>query len=175
MGWLYNFTGILEVADKLVKGNFQDIKLMIVGDGDIYTSLENLIVNTKTDKIILTGKRPYCEIPELLSMADVCILPAYNNDVMNDIVPIKIYEYLASGKPVICSKLKGILTEFGYDSGILYSTSVNELFDFVLKLKNDTKLRANLSLKSILTVKSQEWDNITVQFENILTKFIYNI
>lgn len=172
MGWLYSFSGIIEVAEKLVKENYPGIKLMIVGDGDIYPTLVKIISDSSSDKVILTGKRPYDEIPDLLSIADVCILPAYANDIMSDIIPIKIYEYLASGKPIICSKLKGILTEFGCDSGILYSTSINELFDFVIKLKNDANFRESLSQKSLSTIKSQDWNSIVQSFETLLFQYV---
>ena len=49
----------------------------------------------------------------------ICLLPAHKNEIMMNIVPIKIYEYMAMGKPVIATKLPGLVKEFGEDSGIL--------------------------------------------------------
>ena len=37
---------------------------------------------------------------------------------MQDIVPIKLYEYLAMAKPVIATRLPGIVMEFGEGNGI---------------------------------------------------------
>ena len=42
---------------------------------------------------------------------------------MQDIVPIKMYEYMAIGKPVICTKLPGVMWEFGEGNGVLYADS----------------------------------------------------
>ena len=53
-------------------------------------------------------------------MANICLLPAYNNEVMRNIVPIKIYEYLEMGKPVIAIKLPGITKEFGKNNEVVY-------------------------------------------------------
>ena len=39
---------------------------------------------------------------------------------MQDIVPIKLYEYLAMAKPVIATRLPGIVMEFGEGNGIHY-------------------------------------------------------
>lgn len=168
MGWLYSFSGILELAEKIVKENHPGIKMMVVGEGDIYPSLIDLVNKSKTDKIILTGKRPYSEIPGLLSIADTCVLPSHNNEIMKDIVPIKIYEYLASGKPVICSKLEGIFAEFGSGSGILYSNTINDLYELIIKLKNDERLREALSQKALMTVKNQDWEKIIQSFETFI-------
>lgn len=169
MGWLYNFSGLMEVSKELLNNDYGNIKLFIVGDGDLYEPLLKLSKEYENnDKIILVGRRPYKEIPFLLQIADVCILPAYNNDVMKDIVPIKMYEYMASGKPVICTKLDGLVSEFGHDSGIIYINSPKELLKNVIKLKEDKYLLQKLGNKAKKFVDSNEWENITKKFENIL-------
>lgn len=35
-------------------------------------------------------------------------------------MPIKMYEYMAAGKPVIAESLPGIMKEFGSDNGVIY-------------------------------------------------------
>ena len=67
----------------------------------------------------------------IVAASDICILPAYpDEEIMQDIVPIKIYEYMAMSKPVITTKLPGIMMEFGEDNGISY---VDKPEDVVLK------------------------------------------
>lgn len=59
-----------------------------------------------SDKLILTGKQPFERVPEFLASADFCLLPAYiDEEIMQDIVPIKLYEYLAMKKVVIATEL----------------------------------------------------------------------
>ena len=60
----------------------------------------------------------YSDVPHYIAAADICLLPALLNKTMRDIVPIKLYEYLACGKPVIATRLPGIWTEFGSKNGI---------------------------------------------------------
>ncbi|MCK4733720.1 MAG: glycosyltransferase, partial [Methanophagales archaeon] len=45
---------------------------------------------------------------------------AIDDEKTRDIVPIKFYEYMAMGKPVITTKLPGVMTEFGEDHGVIY-------------------------------------------------------
>lgn len=54
------------------------------------------------------GRRPFSAIPAYLQHADVCIMPHVANDFTASMNPLKLYEYLASGKPVVASKIKGL-------------------------------------------------------------------
>ncbi|NQS89379.1 glycosyltransferase, partial [Patescibacteria group bacterium] len=98
MGWLYDFSGLKEVALNLAKIKKKEfsLKLLIVGDGDLFAGLERIQRKYNLqDTIILTGWQPYDKIPEFLKASDLCLLPAYDNEVMHNIVPIKMYEYMA--------------------------------------------------------------------------------
>jgi glycosyltransferase involved in cell wall biosynthesis len=164
MGWIYHFAGVKEVAEEMGKGNHENIKLMVVGDGDAYSDLEE--IREKYDlheKLILTGKQPYNRIPEFIAAADVCILPAYPDEIiMQDIVPIKVYEYMAMGKPVLTTELPGIKTEFGNDNGILY---VKKPEDVIVKAFDiDVK---EIGKKSLNFVGNNDWNIITNRFENL--------
>jgi glycosyltransferase involved in cell wall biosynthesis len=48
---------------------------------------------------------------------------------MRDIVLIKLYEYMAMGKPVITTKLPGVMQEFGEDHGVVYVDKMEVLED----------------------------------------------
>lgn len=165
MGWIYHFAGVKEVAEELGKGNHENIKLMVVGDGDAYSDLEE--IREKYDlheKLILTGKQPYNTIPEFIAAAAVCILPAYSDEIiMQDIVPIKVYEYMAMGKPVLTTELPGIKTEFGNDNGILY---VKKPDDVILKAFNIDVVSEGM--KARIYAEDKDWVNITDEFENCL-------
>ena len=47
------------------------------------------------------GKQPYEHMPEFLAGFDVCINPFVLDKLADSVSPIKLYEYLASGKPVV--------------------------------------------------------------------------
>lgn len=56
------------------------------------------------------GQRPHQEMPLWLSAADVCVLPnsAMTHESQVFTSPIKLFEYLASGRPVVASDLPSI-------------------------------------------------------------------
>ena len=47
------------------------------------------------------GKQPYAELPNYLAGFDVCVNPFVLGDLAEAVSPIKLYEYLASGKPIV--------------------------------------------------------------------------
>jgi GT2 family glycosyltransferase len=51
--------------------------------------------------IIFTGEVPYSELPTYLYGMDVCMIPFYENELTRCTNPVKVYEYLAAGKPVV--------------------------------------------------------------------------
>ncbi len=54
------------------------------------------------------GPKPYADIHNYLSQFDVCILPHTSNSMTDNMNPLKVYEYLAIGKPVVSTNVAGI-------------------------------------------------------------------
>jgi len=169
MGWLYPFSGLKEVAVTLARTKKHNLKLLIVGEGDAYDELQQIRreYNLK-DRVILTGKKSYHEIPSFIAASDVCLLPAYPTEkIMQDIVPIKMYEYMAMGKPVISTKLPGVMKEFGEDNGVVYIGKPEDAANKAIMLIQDSSLK-ELGAKARSFVERYSWDNITDEFEKIL-------
>jgi teichuronic acid biosynthesis glycosyltransferase TuaH len=57
--------------------------------------------------IHITGPVPYAEIPGVMSHFDVCIVPHVETKFTNSLNPLKLWEYLASGKPVVSTNVAG--------------------------------------------------------------------
>lgn len=169
MGWIYEFSGMKEVAESISTTDNEKIKLMIVGEGDLYEPLLKMRSEKNLDgRLILTGKVPFGDIPKYLAAADICLLPAYKNEIMMNIVPIKIYEYMAMGKPVIATALPGIQKEFGLDGGINYIENPGDALGKSMWLKKANKIEDE-GKKAYSFVQDLTWDSITDQFENLLT------
>jgi glycosyltransferase involved in cell wall biosynthesis len=47
------------------------------------------------------GKRRYADLPSLLRSADLCLLPYVQGEITRYRSPLKLYEYLATGKPIV--------------------------------------------------------------------------
>ncbi len=170
MGWLYNFSGLKEVAEALASRDkrLERVKLLVVGQGDLWDTLTEIRdKNNLNGRLILIPWRPYREIPHYLSVADICILPALPHKTMMTIVPIKLYEYLAAGKPVIATPLPGIVREFGDHSGIHYISNPREVPAKAFELVH-LGLLADSAERARNRVKGCSWENVTDEFERTL-------
>lgn len=85
-----------------------DWSLILVGDvgeGDPETDVASL---RKIPNIHLLGGRDYGELPAYLKGFDVALLPNRLNDYTNAMFPMKFFEYLAAGKPVVSVDLPAL-------------------------------------------------------------------
>lgn len=54
------------------------------------------------------GRRAYHDLPAFLRGFDVCVLPHLCNALTRSMDPIKLYDYLASGKPIVSTPVAGV-------------------------------------------------------------------
>lgn len=145
IGTLFDFVGlhtIIENFDLILKNN-PDAKFVIVGGGPNYNSLNSLIKKKNLEShIIMTGFVPKDSLPNYLSISTICIQPFEINETTNRILPSKILEYFACGKPVLSTPLEGtkeILPDEKF--GIIYSDSNNFVKTLSKLLLDDSYLK----------------------------------
>jgi len=149
---------------KLIKENKnQKIKLIIIGDGPVKEKLETLAhkLNIRNN-IIFLGTVDHENIPCIINACDVCIAPftAWRNKKIG-VSPLKLYEYLSCGKPVIASKVPGTEIISELDAGILVEPdNIEELkkaYEEVIKKLSYWEKKAYIIHKEIATKHS--WNN----------------
>lgn len=73
----------------------------------------------------LPGPVPYGEMPAVLKGFDLCIIPFKKDEVSNNIFPLKLFEYLGAGKPVVSTDFNDDLQNF--TAGLVpYCSSADE-------------------------------------------------
>ena len=176
VGTIYEFSGLENIIQKFenVKDKIKGVKLLIVGGGPNFEKIKSLVNKKKlSPDVILTNFKPQHEIPKLISLADICINSFEINKITDRIIPIKIFEYLACGKPVLSTPLKGTMDLLPKeDFGIIYSpydSFVESLTDI---LANTEKLE-ELGKKGLdYVIKNHDWDilanSLLKKFENLV-------
>jgi glycosyltransferase involved in cell wall biosynthesis len=170
MGWLYHFSGLHEVLREMAKCKRDGlgVKLLIVGDGDALEELQREREELGLeDYVAFAGKQPYEKIPEFIAASDICLLPAHDNAIMRDIVPIKMYEYMAMGKPVIATRLHGLRMEFGDDNGVLWIDRPEDSLRKAVELVNEGSVKAHGEAARQF-VRDNDWAAVVDDFEQVL-------
>jgi len=174
MGWLYDFSGLDEVAIQMAQSENKNLKMLVLGKGELWDSLQDIKEKYNLgDRLILEGWKPYEEVPSYLAAVDICLLPAQKNEIMQNIVPIKLYEYMAAGKPVICTSLHGVITEFGYDNGIHYIDRPEEVIPLATTLIDGSSIESEGQLAQQF-VAENDWSVITSSFELTLNELVHS-
>jgi glycosyltransferase involved in cell wall biosynthesis len=75
-----------------------DWTLVLVGPHDLLADLSPL---EGLPNVVRTGRVPYADLPGYVKVFDVCLNPYVLDGVAEHCSPLKLYEYLASGKPVV--------------------------------------------------------------------------
>jgi glycosyltransferase involved in cell wall biosynthesis len=76
-----------------------------VGAGDPRTDVSALVA---APNVHLLGPRGYRELPAVLRGADAAMIPYAINELTRSVFPMKVYEYLAAGLPVVSTPLPAL-------------------------------------------------------------------
>jgi glycosyltransferase involved in cell wall biosynthesis len=78
----------------------KQLEIQLIGSVD-FSVLESIELNNLNSNLILKPFLPHDKVIEALSYATICILPLNNTPNATGIMPNKLFEYLATGKPIL--------------------------------------------------------------------------
>ena len=150
----------LFTAVKELSGTY-NIKLLLVGGGIGYDDTVQLAESYGiTDNVVFTGTIPYHLIPDYIGCMDVCTVPFKNDSVAQNSLPLKIFEYMACEKPVICSEVRAIRKIF--DKEILFVSGSEECKQAIIKLYEDLPLRQQLGSEGRRAIEeNKHWGSLS--------------
>lgn len=112
----YDFKTLIH-ALKILNDKRINFHMIILGGGALMEHIKNLVADCKLERsVTLIGKVQHKLVPMYINASDICVAPftiEVNSNI--DLSPLKLFEYLACGKPVISSNLGGMnryLSEF---------------------------------------------------------------
>ncbi len=139
----------IRTAEKLVKEYKEDYSFMIVGDGYMANALKTMAKDKGLDgALIFAGAIAHELVPSYIAAADVCVACFEENDVTRCKSPLKVVEYLASGKAIVASNVGEVPAMLG-DAGILTVPGDSDsLAQGIRQVLSDRKLKAELEKRA---------------------------
>lgn len=158
------FIAIRELASRI------NIKLLIVGEGVGYDKTVRLARNLGVlDHTIFTGTVPYSRVPEYVSCMDVGVIPFRQNNVSNNSLPLKLFEYMACGVPVISTHVDAIQEKFSQT--VRFASNADEYAQEIIQMHQDPNLCSRLGAEGRCIVTDEyQWAAIAKELERILIK-----
>ena len=152
--------GILDLvkAMEIINTKIEDVMLVIVGDGSWQSVIKEYVKEKELSNIRFTGRVPHEKIPYYHSIADVLVIPHVRRLDSELLYPSKLFEYLASGKPIVSSNLKAIADIVG-DNAILVEPENPQAFaEGILTLLNNEDLAKRIGENSKKIIYNYSWE-----------------
>jgi glycosyltransferase involved in cell wall biosynthesis len=164
-GHLYAGRGveiILEMARRLPEVAF----LLVGGEPEEVTKLRDAVQSRGLGNVFLTGYVPNAELPRYHAACDVFLMPyqrrvaaSSGGDIARYLSPMKLFEYMACGRPILCGDLPVLREVLNPENAVLLPPDDVEAWVEALEsLKNDPLRRLTLEARTLSEVKSFAWE-----------------
>jgi len=146
-----------------------DLKLLLVGDGELRPDIEKIVREKRLEQNIhFLGLRQ--DISELLSACDIFILSSNYEGV-----PMTILEAMAAGKPVIATAVGGVpeVVKDGISGLLVPPQDIQALSNAMVRLADDSSLREGMGKEG--RKRALEWFDINLivrQYEELYLKVL---
>ncbi|QQG42849.1 MAG: glycosyltransferase family 4 protein [Candidatus Giovannonibacteria bacterium] len=162
--YLYYWKGV-DILLEAAKNFGEDFLFLLVGGS------EEEISNLKNIKLI--GHKPYAEIPYYLKSADVLVLPNKTGHKMSEqhTSPLKMFEYMASGRPIVASdlpSLREILTK--KEAAFFKPNDAADLARAIKDVLSNSQLASEISQNAFQKVQNHTWQNRAKRAIDFLTR-----
>ena len=162
-----------------IAGNKVDLRLIrylvenrpswsVVLVGPVFPDLRRVIAKwQKYENLYLLGERSPEDLPAYLSAFDVCIAPYLDNEQLRYSDALKIYEYLAAGKPIVATGLP----DNSLTTSLVQTVATPQ--DFVARIEASIEEDDEILVSNRIDVAQQNsWDRRLEQIEEILASLL---
>lgn len=159
---------LIKAIDKIVN-QIPNLKLLLVGDGDLFDTYQELIIKNNLSKNVeLLGYRK--DVPKLMLLSDIVVSSSRQEGL-----PVNVMEAMATSLPLIVSDCRGnkdLVKHMG--NGLLVTKDdEGEYSKSILKLYNDRKLKERLSASSLQMISDFSLETI-IDDMSIIYKSVLN-
>ena len=186
-GSIQQWQGIETIIDcaPIVLNQLPKVQFLIIGDGSQAKHIESLIKSKNLDAdVLMPGWQPSVQLADYLAASDICLAPYsrkaalqdqpqtdnkadYSNTLMK-CSPLKIFTYMAMGKPVIASDFSDGGNRLAkWNTGLSHDPNdAGELATAILKLLSNPELAKSLGNNGHERVlKFHTWKSVAEEIE----------
>jgi glycosyltransferase involved in cell wall biosynthesis len=159
-GMSHGLDVVLEVARRFQESEvFDDVTFLFVGDGARKPDLQEQAEAWGLDNVTFVPVQPREEIPSFYRACDVCLVPLRDKPVFKTVLPSKMFEIMAVGRPMIVSiggEAERVVSE-GNAGLCIPPESPDELVDAIQTLYADPERRETLATRA----ESYVWEEFS--------------
>ena len=150
IGEINNSFWLVDAARNLKNKNIDNIKIVLIGDGQLKPEIISIIKKEKLINLIHFNLMPKERLVPFIQNANVSFVPLSPNPILDTSSPNKFFESLAAGVPVI-QTTKGWIKDYIEINNVGFNLDGNDsesLSELLIKLKNNPKILDKMKQKS---------------------------
>ncbi|NHI95030.1 MAG: glycosyltransferase family 1 protein [Candidatus Lokiarchaeota archaeon] len=156
-GW-QGLESLIQAVPKILKV-YPNVHFIIVGEGQLKQDLIDLTEQLQiSDKITFTGAVPYEKVPYYINACEICVV--FKKSIQSGYSPLKLFEYLSCGRPVVASNVPGFEIIEDFDAGLLAeSDNIEDLSSKIITLLENDLLRSKMGKNGReLVINEYTWE-----------------
>lgn len=165
-GTLQEYQGIDLLLDamKIVVPQRPDVCLLVIGDSNTEKYRQMARSLRIAENVLFLGEKPFAEIPGLLSLAHISVLPR----VECPGIPQKLTNYMAAGKAIVAFEGSAKLLEDRVTGLVIPNGDIRGMAHAILDLAHDADLRERLGRMAKERIMGNfDWSTLCARIQGI--------
>ena len=176
IGCMHVERNLMAMSKAIVKANQkkQRFQLVLVGDGNDFEALEEY-AKAHVEDILIHGPVPQKDIPQWLADAHVGILPFPDEQKFQVSSPIKLFEYMAAGMPIMATRIRCHTDVINENAGYIFWINGSDEAAILAALKDLAQSRSSLShmgARSLENIQHWSWQASAQKIDKGLRKHL---
>lgn len=155
--------------------DFKNIHFLFIGDGAEKDKVVEIAESLSLKNVTFLDPIPKEQIPAYLSVTNAALVPLSKTDTFKTVIPSKIFEACAMGKPIILGvegQAKKLINEIG--AGICYEPeNADEFKKAVNKIASDLELYEELSKKALILAERYDRKELALEMLDVIETLVY--
>lgn len=160
------------IITSIAAADFEGVHFLFIGDGAEKEKVQAIAKSKQLNNVTFLDPIPKEQIPDYLGLTDASLIPLKKSDTFKTVIPSKIFEACAMGKPIILGvegQAKEIIDEFG--AGIHFEPeNTDEFIEAVKKLKGDETLYKSLSQNALNLAKAYDRKELAKEMLGVIKR-----
>ncbi len=168
--YLYDWKGI-DVLLNSSKYLSQDYLFVLIGGKN--KEIEKIKNIYQSNNILSISQKSHSQIPLFLKSADVLIIPNKKGDLISEkyTSPLKMFEYMASKRPIVASDLPSIREILNENNAVLVEpNNPKSLAEGIKKVLTDQGLSQKITDQAFCDVQNYTWEKRVESILNFVSK-----
>jgi len=172
IGSFYFYEGLENLVEAMIRllAQRRDVKLLLVGEGEVEDKLRQRTPEDLRDHFVFAGKAPHDQTPRYYSVMDILVYPRVSSRLTELTTPLKPLEAMAMEKVVVGSDVGGIreLLNDGETGFLVEPGNPHALVKCLSALiGNETVRRAVGKNAREFVARERDWEKIVARYLNV--------